>query len=95
MALADAATVRQAATIVNERGLHARAAAQFVQLAETFDADITVAKDGHEVPGTSIMGLLMLAAARGSEIALSASGRDAAAAVAALTELVAAGFNER
>lgn len=86
--------VCQRVIIVNERGLHARAAARFVKAAEQFDADITVTKDGIEVPGTSIMGLLMLAAAKDSEIGLQASGADAAAAVAGLAQLVSNGFDE-
>jgi len=87
-------TVRRRVSIVNERGLHARAAAKFVQLAERFDAAIVVSKDGSEVPGTSIMGLLMLAAAMGSTIELRASGAEAQGAIDALTALVAAGFDE-
>jgi len=86
-------TVRQL-TIVNRRGLHARAAAQFVKLAGEFDADITVAKDGTEVSGLSIMGLMMLAAAPGSSIEVRARGRQAEAAIAALASLIAGGFNE-
>ena len=58
-------------TIVNQRGLHARAAAKFVKMASTFDAEVVVSKDGVEVSGQSIMGLMMLAAATGSEIELS------------------------
>ena len=85
---------RQRVAIVNERGLHARAAAKFVKLAEQFDADIAVIKDDVEVPGTSIMGLLMLAAAKGCEIELRASGREAQAAITGLAKLVAAGFDE-
>jgi len=87
-------TVRRRVSIVNERGLHARAAAKFVQLAERFDAAIVVSKDGSEVPGTSIMGLLMLAAAKGSTIELRASGGAAQEAIDALAALVAAGFDE-
>lgn len=82
------------AVIVNQRGLHARASAQFVRCAETFDARITVSKDGQTVGGTSIMGLMMLAAGIGSTIVLCAEGPDAEAAVAALSELVAGGFGE-
>jgi phosphocarrier protein HPr len=80
--------------ITNTRGLHARAAARFVRLAETFDADILVEKDGSEVPGRSIMGLMMLAAAPGSQITISASGADAQAALDALVALVSDGFGE-
>jgi phosphocarrier protein len=81
-------------TIVNTKGLHARASAKFVQCAAKFDAHVTVAKDGSAVAGTSIMGLMMLGAGIGSEIAVSASGREAEAALAALTELVASKFGE-
>ena len=84
------ATVR----IVNERGLHARAAAKFVRLAEGFAAEVTVSKDQITVPGTSILGLMMLTASRGSALRLEASGRDAAAAVEALVDLVERGFDE-
>ncbi len=87
--------VRQRVSIVNDRGLHARAAAKFVKVAEQFDAEIVVFKDGLDVPGTSIMGLLMLAAAKDCEIELRASGREAEAAIARLAELIAAGFDER
>jgi len=81
--------------IVNTRGLHARASAKFVQLAEQFDADIRVSREGHTVPGTSIMGLMMLAAAPGCCILIEAEGADAEAALAALEALVADGFGER
>lgn len=94
MASADDRVVRRRVSIVNERGLHARAAAKFVQLAERFDAEIVVAKDDLDVPGTSIMGLLMLAAAKNCVIELRATGSDANAAIARLAELVGAGFDE-
>jgi len=81
--------------ITNARGLHARAAARFVRLAETFDADIVVEKDGAEVPGTSIMGLMMLAAAPGSQVTISTSGADARAALDALVAIVSDGFGEK
>lgn len=84
----------QAVEITNSRGLHARAAARFVRLAETFEADITVEKDGAAVLGTSIMGLMMLAAAPGSEIQITTSGRQAQAALDALVALVRDGFGE-
>ncbi len=86
--------VHRRVAIVNQRGLHARAAARFVKLAEQFDAEIVVVKDGVEVPATSIMGLLMLAAAQGCEIELRARGPEAEAATIGLAELVAAGFDE-
>ena len=84
----------QRVTIVNGRGLHARAAAKFVKLAGQFDAEVTVDHDGTTVSGLSIMGLLMLAAGRGAEIEIPAAGPEAAAAVAAPAGLVAAGFGE-
>jgi phosphocarrier protein HPr len=81
-------------TISNRRGLHARAAARFVQCAERFDAEITVTKDGTTVGGTSIMGLMMLAAAPGSVIQVTAEGPEAKEALAALADLVASRFGE-
>jgi phosphocarrier protein len=87
-------TVARQVTIVNQRGLHARAAAKFVKLAGTFRAEITVAKKDIEVSGSSIMGLMMLAAAPGCGLELRASGPGAAQAVSALAELVANRFDE-
>lgn len=81
-------------TIVNSRGLHARAAAKFVKLAGTYNADITVVKNDVEVSGSSIMGLMMLAAAPGCELELRARGPAASAALAALADLVANKFDE-
>lgn len=80
--------------IVNNRGLHARAAAKFVKLAGTYNAEITVVKDGTEVLGSSIMGLMMLAAAPGTFLELRASGPAAEAALAALTQLIESKFDE-
>ncbi len=80
--------------IVNPRGLHARASAKFVNLADTFIADIHVEKDGERVGATSIMGLMMLAAGIGSEITISAEGDQAELALGALEKLVADGFGE-
>jgi phosphocarrier protein HPr len=80
--------------IVNQRGLHARASAKFVKCAEGFDAAITVSRDGHTVPATSIMGLMMLGAAMGTSISVEASGPQAGAALTALDQLVAAKFDE-
>ena len=80
--------------IVNKRGLHARAAARFVQLAETFEAAISVSKDQTTVDATSIMGLMMLAAGPGSSIRVKAEGPQAEAAVDALVALVANRFGE-
>ena len=73
--------------ITNKRGLHARAAARFVKVAEQFDARVEVAKDGETVSGTSILGLMMLAASPGTTIKVSAEGSEATAALEALTEL--------
>ncbi|MCO6187978.1 HPr family phosphocarrier protein [Rhizobium sp. L1K21] len=80
--------------IVNKRGLHARASAKFVQVVEQFEAQISVSKDGMTVGGTSIMGLMMLAASPGSSITVSAVGGDAEDALDALAELVASKFGE-
>ena len=80
--------------IINEKGLHARASAKFVEEVERFDARVSVSRDGLEVSGDSIMGLLMLAAARGCSIQVSAEGADAEAALAALERLVANKFGE-
>ena len=81
-------------TLVNQRGLHARASAKFVQLAERFEATISVSKDGESVNATSIMGLMMLGAACGTQITVSASGPQAEEALTALTALVVDKFGE-
>ena len=86
--------VRRTVTVVNRRGLHARAAARFVKLAAKFNADISVAKDGTEVSGLSIMGLMMLAAGPGTEIEIRAKGAEAEGAIAALDALIANRFDE-
>lgn len=80
--------------IRNRRGLHARASARFVTLAGQFDAAVIVSKDGAEVVGTSIMGLLMLAAACGDCIEVRATGKDAEAALKAIAALVESRFGE-
>lgn len=80
--------------IINKRGLHARASAKFVQMVTGFDAEVSVSKDGMTVGGTSIMGLMMLAASPGCSIEVSASGTDAEAALEALTQLIADRFGE-
>ena len=80
--------------IVNRRGLHARASAKFVQCADSFDAQITVSKDQNTVGGTSIMGLMMLAAGIGSSIHVTAEGPQAAEALDAIARLVADRFGE-
>jgi phosphocarrier protein len=81
-------------TIMNRRGLHARASARFVKCASSFDADIRVMKDGQAVDGTSIMGLMTLAAAPGCTIELEAEGPEAEPALAALAKLIEEGFGE-
>ena len=80
--------------LVNRLGLHARAAAQLVQTANRFKSDVMVAKDGEEVNGKSIMGLLMLAAPVGSVLQISVSGDDAADAMQAIGALINDGFGE-
>jgi phosphocarrier protein len=80
--------------IVNQRGLHARASAKFVNLASEIDAAIEVEKDGHKVCGTSIMGLMMLGAAKGDSIVIHVSGVGADGALEKLVELVESGFGE-
>jgi phosphocarrier protein len=80
--------------LINRLGLHARAAAQLVQTANRFKADVMVAKDGEEVNGKSIMGLLMLAAPVGSKLRVTTSGTDAAEAMQALRSLINDGFGE-
>lgn len=85
---------RRTFVIANSRGLHARASAKFVKCAEKFNANILVSRDGQTVPGTSIMGLMMLAAQPGSEIEVEASGADAEEALDALEALVKGRFDE-
>ncbi len=84
----------QSVQVGNIYGLHARPAAEFVKLANTFKSEIWVSKDGLEVNGKSIMGVMMLAAERGSTIEIRATGDDAEQAVEALVRLVAVGFGE-
>jgi phosphocarrier protein len=86
--------VTREVTIINRRGLHARAAARCEKLAGEFDADIQVSKDGTEVSGLSIMGLMMLAAAPGTQIGVRATGNQARQAIDAIMALVTAGFDE-
>ena len=85
---------RRTLNICNAKGLHARASAKFVKCAEKFDANVQVTKDGNTVPGTSIMGLMMLGAQTGSTIDIEASGNQAAEALEALRELVEYRFGE-
>ncbi len=92
--MTEAASQARRVTIRNQRGLHARAAAKFVKTAEAFEAEIRVVKDGTEVLGTSIMGLMMLAAGPGTEIDLRATGADAETALEALAQLIDRKFDE-
>jgi phosphocarrier protein len=85
---------KRTVVIKNELGLHARAATKFVQMAGKFPCEVTVTKDGHEVNGKSIMGVLMLVASKGTTIAIGAKGTQAEAAVAALAQLVDEKFGE-
>lgn len=84
----------QTLRIINEKGLHARASAKFVEVVEAFDAQAEVSKDGMTVSGDSIMGLLMLAASRGTTIEVETGGRQAVELGVALTALVADRFGE-
>ncbi len=81
-------------TIRNRKGLHARASAKFVKCAEAFDATVRVARDGQMVGGTSIMGLMMLAASQGSVLVLEAEGPEGPEAIEALVALIESGFGE-
>ena len=90
----DGAVLRRRVEVVNRRGLHARAAARFVKVAEQFQAEIEVAKDDLKVSGISIMGLMMLAAAKGAGLEIRARGREARPALAALVAMVESGFDE-
>jgi phosphocarrier protein HPr len=91
----SATVLRRVVTICNMRGLHARAAAKFVALAEKFGASVEVVKDGQSVSASSIMGLMMLGAGQGTPIELRAEGWDAKEALEALAALVESGFNEQ
>ena len=88
-------TLSRIVTIPNRRGLHARAAAKFVTMAERFGASVDVIRDGQDVSARSIMGLMMLGAGQGSQIEIRAEGWDAKEALDALAGLVEAGFDER
>ena len=91
----SAAQLTRTVTIVNRRGLHARAAAKFVTMAERFGASVEVVREGQSVSARSIMGLMMLGAGIGATIELQAEGWDAKEALDALSGLVEAGFNEQ
>jgi len=86
--------VQKQFTIVNKLGLHARAAAQLVQTANRFRSEVLVEKEGIEVNGKSIMGILLLAAPKGSQISLQVTGEDEQAAMEALSHLIEDGFGE-
>ena len=88
------ATVTKQLTVINRLGIHARPAALFVKIAGKFNSQISVEKDGETINGKSIMGLMMLAAAQGSKLTVTADGIDAEAAVKALEELFHQKFNE-
>ena len=88
------ARVEATVIVCNRKGLHARASAKFVKCAEEFDAEIFVTREGQTVGGTSIMGLMMLAASPGSEIQLAAEGPQRVEAIEALVALIKAGFGE-
>ncbi|WP_342640592.1 HPr family phosphocarrier protein [Rhodoligotrophos ferricapiens] len=94
MTKAEVKPLERTFEIINSRGLHARASAKFVRCAESFNAHVTVSRDGQTVVGTSIMGLMMLAAHPGSTIVVTASGPEAEQALDALQDLVAAKFHE-
>ena len=81
-------------TVVNQLGMHARAAAKFVHLATRFQSAVLVTRDGRQMDGKSIMGILLLAAACGSTLTVSADGSDELEAVDALASLIASGFGE-
>ena len=87
-------TVTRTLTIVNVKGLHARASAKLAELVESFEAGATVSKDGLDATGDSIMGLLMLGASKGTSIDVTCEGADAAALADAIEELVANRFGE-
>lgn len=92
--ITDSVKPEAVVTIRNRKGLHARASAKFVKCAETYDATVTVTRDGQSVEGTSIMGLMMLAAGPGSTLHLSAQGPQGPEALQALIALVECGFDE-
>lgn len=89
-----ACTVSRDMSIVNKRGLHARASAKFVQMVERFNADVSVTRNGETVGGNSIMGLMMLSAGIGTTITVSATGPQARAAIAAIADLIGNRFDE-
>ena len=92
--LSDEAPITRVVQICNKKGVHARASAKFVQMVEKFDADVRVKRGNEVVGGTSIMGLMMLAAGPGTSITIEASGNQAAEVVDALAALVSGRFTE-
>ena len=92
---ASSTALTRTVTVVNRRGLHARAAAKFVTMAERFGASIDVSREGQTVSARSIMGLMMLGAGQGAQLELQADGWDAKEALDALVALVESGFNEQ
>lgn len=86
--------LRTTVVITNQRGLHARAAAKFVKLAQGFDCEVTVTRKGQSVSGRSILGLMMLAAACGTELELAVTGREAEEALRVLSNIIEAKFEE-
>lgn len=92
--MSDPITAKKVCTVINKLGIHARPAALFVKVANKFASDIIVEKDGEEVNGKSIMGLMMLAAGQGSKLTIAARGSDAEAAVRDLEQLFLQKFNE-
>jgi phosphocarrier protein HPr len=81
-------------TIINDKGLHARASARFVEVVERFESEVTVEKDGLEASGSSIMGLLMLAASKGTTIKVTLNGKDSEELTSALDDLIKSKFGE-
>jgi phosphocarrier protein len=91
---AESGTLVRQFTIINKKGLHARASAKFVQTVDRFDAEVTVTRGGETVGGRSIMGLLTLGAAQGTSVTISAEGPEAAACLAAVERLLSERFGE-
>ena len=81
-------------TIINDKGLHARASARFVEVVEKFESEVTVEKDGFEASGSSIMGLLMLVASKGTTIKVISNGKDSEELISALDNLIKSKFGE-
>jgi phosphocarrier protein len=92
--MSETSTIEASVEVVNRAGLHARPAAELVKVAGSYESEIRVEKDGLQVNGKSIMGVLMLAAAQGSTLRFTASGPDSEEALQALTDLVRRGFEE-